>query len=296
MSTTTTTTTTTAPQTTAYTLSSQPASISTTLNYFTPPKDGARPYTTITPDPSSGELQKNWEPAAYPVEITNLRALKGPTPSLDVQGFTYVKHESKEKAFVDSEEALKGYYDETVELIKRVTGAKKAVIFDHTIRRRRTEPTPDTPSTRQPVPLVHVDQTPASARARVFRHVPEEAEELVNHRFQILNIWRPIGHAAYDMPLALGDGRTIAPENLIPTALVYPDREGETYSVAYSDAYKWFYLRGMTPSEAFFIKCFDSEPVEGGAKLTPHTAFADPTTPEGVKPRESIEIRALVFY
>jgi len=293
MATTTTTTTTSSP---SLTLSSEPASVSTTLNYFTPPKDGARPYNTINPDPATGQRVKNWVPAEYPVEITNVRALKGELPSLDQHGFQYVKHESKEKAFVDSEEALKDYYEETVELIKTVTGAKKAVIFDHTIRRRPTIPTPDTPLSRQPVPLVHVDQTPNSARDRVYRHVPDEADELVKGRFQIINVWRPIGHPAFDTPLALGDGRLIKPENLVPTALVYPDREGETFSVAHSDAYRWYYLRGMTPSEAAFIKCFDSQPVEGGAKLTPHTAFVDPTTPKDAKPRESIEMRALVFY
>ncbi len=32
------------------------------------------------------------------------------------------------------------------------------------------------------------------------------------------------------------------------------------------------------------------------AQYTPHTAFDDPTTPEGTPFRQSIEIRALVFY
>ena len=32
------------------------------------------------------------------------------------------------------------------------------------------------------------------------------------------------------------------------------------------------------------------------ALCTPHTSFADPTAPKDAKPRESIEIRALVFY
>jgi len=41
---------------------------------------------------------------------------------------------------------------------------------------------------------------------------------------------------------------------------------------------------------------FDS--VEDGsvALFTPHTGFQDPTTPEGTPLRESIELRALVFY
>jgi hypothetical protein len=35
---------------------------------------------------------------------------------------------------------------------------------------------------------------------------------------------------------------------------------------------------------------------EGVAQYVPHTAFVDPTTPKDAPLRQSIEIRALVFY
>ena len=34
----------------------------------------------------------------------------------------------------------------------------------------------------------------------------------------------------------------------------------------------------------------------GRARFTPHTAFDDPTTPEGAPPRESIEVRTFAFF
>jgi hypothetical protein len=40
----------------------------------------------------------------------------------------------------------------------------------------------------------------------------------------------------------------------------------------------------------------DSEIREGLARLTPHTAFVDPSTPADAPLRESIELRVLVFY
>lgn len=46
----------------------------------------------------------------------------------------------------------------------------------------------------------------------------------------------------------------------------------------------------------FFFASFDSVQDESVAILTPHTAFEDPTTPPDALRRESIEIRALVFY
>ena len=36
--------------------------------------------------------------------------------------------------------------------------------------------------------------------------------------------------------------------------LVFPDREGETLGVKYSENYRWKYLRGMTPEEVVLIK------------------------------------------
>jgi hypothetical protein len=43
------------------------------------------------------------------------------------------------------------------------------------------------------------------------------------------------------------------------------------------------------------IKCYDSQ--DGGiATVTPHSAFVDPNTPANAPRRQSIELRALVFY
>lgn len=42
------------------------------------------------------------------------------------------------------------------------------------------------------------------------------------------------------------------------------------------------------------IKCFDSK-VDGRARRVPHTAFVNEAT-ANEKPRESIEVRALVFH
>jgi hypothetical protein len=84
------------------------------------------------------------------------------------------------------------------------------------------------------VALVHVDQTTTSAIARVHRHLPEaDAPSLVKRRFQIINLWRPISHAALDWPLALCDYRSLdGKKDLHPVALIYPDREGETFGVS----------------------------------------------------------------
>lgn len=99
-------------------------------------------------------------------------------------------------------------------------------------------------------------------------------------------------------------------------ALVYPEREGETMGVGFNPKHEWKYLRGMRPDECAVFKwyvfamndwkifsvmltslnSFDSVDDGSVARFTPHTAFEDPTTPADAPHRESIELRAMVFY
>ncbi|KZT65928.1 hypothetical protein DAEQUDRAFT_715716 [Daedalea quercina L-15889] len=278
-------------------MSDQPHSVTAQLLYFTPPKDGSKPYTNVNADPTTGSRRSNWEPEPHTVEIENLRG-KEDSVTLDTAGFLFGRATAAHKAFTNDAAIEAEYYPESIELVKKITGASRAVVFDHTIRRRRPGEFDDSPQKRQPVPAVHVDQTTASSIARVHRHLPpEDAPKLLERRFQIINLWRPISHAAYDWPLALCDFRTVDPQgDLVPTDLLYPDRKGETNSVKFSPNHRWKYLRGMEPDEFVLIKCFDSKSEDGTAILTPHTAFPDPSTPEGSPLRESIELRLLVFY
>jgi hypothetical protein len=51
----------------------------------------------------------------------------------------------------------------------------------------------------------------------------------------------------------------------------------------------------MRADEALLLKCYDSA-TDGRTRFGPHTAFIDPTTPADAAPRESIELRTLVFH
>ena len=144
------------------------------------------------------------------------------------------------------------------------------------IRRRRPDQVDDGPSKRQPVPLVHVDQTNESAANRVKRHLPaEDVPELLKKRYQyvlvcictcppsqrdphrIINLWRPITHAAEDFPLALADYKTVNPEtDLIPGTLHFETYTGQTFSVKFNEKHQWYYVKGMRTDEAVLIKWY----------------------------------------
>jgi hypothetical protein len=125
--------------------------------------------------------------------------------------------------------------------------------------------------------------------------LPGEADELLRGRVQVINVWRPIRGPLKDTPLAVCDASTVKPEQLVPSDLVYKDRVGETYGVTFDPRHRWFYAPDMQTDEALLLKCYDSS-TDGRARFAPHTAFTDPTTPADAPPRESIEIRTLVFH
>jgi len=270
------------------------------LRYFTPPADGSKPWTNIDADETTGERKRNFIQKDIAMQIENIRG-KEDQYSLDKSGFQAFKAPSKiqDDDYSNEDKVVNEYYPEQIALLKELTGASRVVIFDHTIRRTQPGVKKDTPTNRHPVSNVHVDQTSTSARARVERHLPaSDAPKLLEKRFQIINIWRPIRNPAFDWPLALCDYASVdGARDLVKTDLVYTTREpGEISSVKWDEGHKWKYVKGMTPDEGFLIKCYDS--VEDGsvAVFTPHTAFVDPSAPEDAKLRESIELRALVFY
>jgi hypothetical protein len=169
--------------------------------------------------------------------------------------------------------------------------ADRVVIFDHTVR-RRVDGAADVRGAgpRQPATRVHVDQTDASGANRVREHLPAEADELLKGRVQVINLWHPIRGPVRDTPLALCDATS-----LVASDLIYPNRNGETYSVKFNPIHRWFYFPEMTADEGLLLKCYDSA-TDGRARFAPHTAFVDPTTPKDAPPRESIELRTLVFH
>lgn len=182
------------------------------------------------------------------------------------------------------------------------TGATRVYIFDHTIRRapkdsRTTAPDgaenpPPQINLRGPVNRVHIDQSYSAARNRVPHHLPEEADKLLRSRHQIINVWRPIKKILKD-PLAVADAYSVPDSDLVPVGLIYPDREGETYTVRPNEQHQWYFLYGQDTDEVTLIKCYDSK-LDGRARRVPHTAFANPAHANDYS-RESIEVRALVF-
>jgi hypothetical protein len=262
------------------------------LNYLAPTREKPRTYAY---DPPAGEPKSTAIAQAVEVAISDGRSIRDRF-SLDKEGFTLVDQQTSVRDFSDEDDIRKTYYPEAIDFIRTHLCADRVVVFDHTVR-RRVEGVADNRGggPRQPATRVHVDQTSQSGRNRVFEHLPDEADELLRGRVQVINLWRPIKGPLRDAPLAMCDGSSVAESDLVASDLIYPTRRGETYSVTYSPEHKWFYFPEMEVNQALLLKCYDSA-TDGRTRFGPHTAFIDPTTPADAPPRESIELRALVFH
>lgn len=267
-------------------------SVKSTLSFINPTSSKPHSY-MYDPPPGVPELSASYTPG--PVTVHNMRPIAAKL-SLDHEGFRLVNHRSIVRNFYDEDEVRAMHYPEIERLVAEATGASRVVIFDHTARRR----TWDTASTRphpnrMPAPRAHNDYTANSGPQRVRDLMGAEAERLLEKRFSIINVWHPIRGPLEDAPLALADARTIPPNDLVATDLLYKDRTGEIYYLRHNPAHRWYYAPRMSRDETLIFRCYDSLD-DGRARFVPHAAFEDPTKPPTAIQRESIELRTLAFY
>jgi hypothetical protein len=250
---------------------------------------------TYTYDPPDGRAKSNIVNDPHTMPISDMRPIADGL-NLDVQGFALVDAPTSVSDFYDEAQLRTTYYREAEDLVKQATGASRVVVFDHTIRKRTygvEDRTPGIP--RQPVTRIHGDYTELSGPQRVRDLMGAEADELLKRRFAIVNVWRPIRGPLFDAPLAVCDAGSLANGDLVGQDLIYRDRTGEIYGLTFNPEHRWYYAPAMQADEALLLKCFDSS-TDGRARFMPHTSFVDPNAPRDMLPRESIELRTLVFF
>ena len=115
------------------------------------------------------------------VPILNGRELRE-VFSLDAQGFQLVRHTSAVTDFYDTAQRTTLYDAECRALVAAATGARRAHVFDHTLRsadsRRREEK-----RSREPTTVIHNDYTPRSGPQRVRDLAGDDADALLRRPF-----------------------------------------------------------------------------------------------------------------
>ena len=260
---------------------------------FLRPMEGRPRIYLYDPPPGVPVRTGTYDPQS--VSIADARPVAG-SLSLDAHGFALIHAPSAVKDFTDEALIRRVYYPEVERLIGEATGAELVVTFDHTIRNAARAERRE-PGIREPVGRTHNDFTLRSGPERARRELEArglDADRLLRQRFAIVNLWRTTGRPVERWPLALCDARTIAPDELVTTDLLYPDRVGEIHAVMYGPQQRWFYFPKVRADEAILIKVYDSR--DDVARFTAHGAFDDPATRLDAPERESIETRTVVIY
>jgi hypothetical protein len=264
--------------------------VEASLNYVAASSEKPVIY-TYEPPPGVPRATGTLEPHSVPIRNARLERHL----SLDRQGFQLVHQETAVHDFYDPAEVKAVYYPEIELLLKQATGAEKVIVFDHQVRNLKLSEQGEK-NAREYVRLVHNDYTAKSGPRRVLDHLPAaEAEARLQHRFAEINVWRPIRGPVESTPLAVCDAGSIEPEDFVPTDFVYRDKVGEVYRFTYNRNHRWFYFPRLERNEVILLKCYDSQK-DGRARFSAHSAFDDPTSLPEASPRESIEVRALVFW
>ena len=277
---------------------------------------------------------------SYTLDIVDARTLSGESrKTCEANGFELLDAPLANPAldFLDHQQVVNTYYRECEQIVADYTGAK-AFAFDHNIRsalgKKSTRRIAGGQTVQGPAKIVHGDYTLYSGPQRLkdlsnppgandtLRAVLPEGQALISPtmaekslapggRFAIINVWRNIAEEPVQTnPLAMCDGRTVEPEDLVVFEIHYADRIGENYFAKHKERHRFYFYPEMTRDEPMLLKQWDSEGglaqsggdrPDGGQSVGPctfsfHSAFDDLAAPDDAPDRWSIEVRCLVIY
>jgi hypothetical protein len=222
---------------------------------------------------------------------------RGEKTSVDVEGFELVPHKSAVADFNDAASVMAIHRAEILALIQSISGADAVQVNAPGILRfSEKSGRAGTLNNSMPARFVHVDITDETAAG--FAKGAAPAGHVIR-RHAHFNVWRAISEPPQDVPLAVCDARSVAPDDLIVADAIFdeagkPEWSFEGWVVAHNAAHRWHWFSNMTRDEALIFKTNDSDPAF--ACCVPHVAFDHPSCPADAPPRASIEMRAIAYW
>jgi len=229
--------------------------------------------------------------------------------SLDKNSFELIKDQTSLSTndFYNTQLIEKVYYKEVAESIKNATGASAVQIYHHQVRnpeKNNGSATNVNTSVQGYADRIHLDTDPLGC-IETFKHFTDVIgiDSLKQGRFVVLNAWRNISNIPVQKNhlAVLDEQSTVKPDDYL-TGDFYGNKNGTDYTVSQyllnstnAKQHRWYYYPKMTKDELLLFKMFDSDTSNPG-RYCFHTAFSDPEIPSDVPCRQSIEVRAFVYF
>ncbi|KAL2760421.1 hypothetical protein ACRALDRAFT_1067028 [Sodiomyces alcalophilus JCM 7366] len=246
--------------------------------------------------PAAGLPPNNFTIDSFPgIQIHNLRSA----------GLRYEDHgmsiakldeasvaDMRPELFDDDDWIEKNYLPALHRSVCAALGAKSMTVFDWMLRKRSPSfPTQNVGEADwdavQPSLSAHID-------GRLEQYFGEDKENVMKRRYQVINVWKPLSGPCRDFPMAYLDPKSVDRDrDLLAVDEVFPTVANEVYQVYYNPEHKWYYVPDQLESELVIFNAYDSE--TGQVNAVPHCSFDLGELGSGI-PRQSLEVRAFVFY
>ncbi|KAJ5959310.1 uncharacterized protein N7479_006460 [Penicillium vulpinum] len=256
--------------------------------------------------------------------LTDIRTVEN-KPVLETSGFEWMKQDfpfqtglrTVDDVEIQMEEqgpVLDNYLSTMSEFLKQRLGCQKVVCWDWRVRRsKRTLPRPvpniyslkdvdatDLRATKiNASHVIHADGSPGWVQSSVLKKVIEADEaalvESKNYRTRVLTVWRPLVDIVQTDPLVCCDTRTLSEQDYDVIQKVMNDSVEESMYLKWSPNHQWYWMSDQTRDDVLVMTVWDSKrPFERSAAV-PHCSMVLPEHVPDAKPRESIELRFIVW-
>ncbi|WP_269751254.1 CmcJ/NvfI family oxidoreductase [Acuticoccus mangrovi] len=222
--------------------------------------------------------------------------------TLDRHGVEIV-HRADLPAYQSAGDGRTAYLRALEDVVTRTTGATEAMALGNGVVRRSERSTRHRrDGTTVLGRFAHCDFSPAAAGSRFWvEHLlpAEEARQRLTRRYAIYNVWRCLTDPPQDTPLAFCEPASMAPADVVGCDQMISTDDGSTICFElslyhYSPAQRWFYFPDLRRGDLLIFTGCDSD--RARPQGIAHAAFTDPSCPDDVPARESIDERVIAFF
>lgn len=258
------------------------------------------------------------------IALTDVRKLQGSKPSLDTHGFEYIHQKFPEHCGIrnaddigssgpDQADRIAKYLENMIDLLQETYGCSKVLCFDWRVRRVVGGIQPEAPniysladsSDEEPradpinaAHVIHADGAPGWMKMMVANILSpiERAQVMENkQRIRAITVWRPLVAVVENEPLAVCDTQTILDSDWEVIEKILDEAVEESMYLKRRERHRWYWMENQTRDDVLVLSVWDSQQPDSPSCSVPHCAVMLPGQNIASNPRESIEMRFLIF-
>jgi len=258
------------------------------------------------------------------IPITDIRILGKEKPELETWGFQWLYQDFPYHTGLHNADyvnyprqkqldTLEKYLNTMSDFLQEKLGCEKVVCWDWRVRTSKmTKPRPtpniyslkhiegqDFRSTKiNSSHIIHADGSPEWMQKVVSKVITDEEAtwaEKGMYRTRVLTVWRPLVDVVETDPLVCCDTRTVADSDLDVVQKVMDDTVEESMYLKRRKQHQWYWMSNQSRNDVLVMTVWDSNKPFSKSTAVPHCAMVLPEHPPTAKPRESIELRFVVW-